>query len=97
MWYILTPFISRYACIVTREPCLCTKCCAATVGHRVLIQKDICSPVLDPVKRAQALLDGCGDDALEHEAAVKAVALFDHEECGSSSAQGALLVGSLEV
>ena len=28
---------------------------------------------------------------------MKAVALFDHEECGSSSAQGALLAGSLEV
>ena len=41
------------------------------------------------MRPAQALIDACGDEALEHEAAVKAVALFDHEECGSSSAQGA--------
>ncbi len=40
----------------------------------------------------QALVDAFPDAASLHgEAAVKAVALFDHEEVGSSSAQGAAL------
>lgn len=39
----------------------------------------------------RALVDAFPDaDSLRGEAAVKAVALFDHEEVGSSSAQGAL-------
>ena len=38
----------------------------------------------------RALVDAFPDEAsLKGEAAVKAVALFDHEEVGSSSAQGA--------
>lgn len=38
---------------------------------------------------ARALVDAFPDEAsLQGEAAVKAVALFDHEEVGSSSAQG---------
>lgn len=39
----------------------------------------------------RALIDAFPDEAsLKDEAAVKAVALFDHEEVGSSSAQGKL-------
>ena len=36
----------------------------------------------------RALIDATSDAALAEEPAVKAVALFDHEEVGSSSAQG---------
>lgn len=37
----------------------------------------------------QALIDSTsGDNALAEEVAVKAIALFDHEEVGSASAQG---------
>ena len=44
----------------------------------------------------RALVDAFPDEAsLKGEAAVKAVALFDHEEDGSSSAQGTLLKRSL--
>lgn len=83
---------------VTHVPACAQRAVTCRNGRASGVRTDvICSPVLNPVKRAQALIDGCGDDALEHEAAVKAVALFDHEECGSSSAQGALLAGSLEV
>ena len=42
----------------------------------------------------RALADGYGGEsgttALDQEPAVKAIALFDHEECGSASAQGAV-------
>ena len=38
----------------------------------------------------RALIDATSDAALAEEPAIKAVALFDHEEVGSASAQGAL-------
>lgn len=38
----------------------------------------------------QALIDATSSDSsLEEETGVRLVALFDHEECGSNSAQGA--------
>jgi aspartyl aminopeptidase len=37
----------------------------------------------------QSLIDTTGDGALADETGVRSIALFDHEECGSSSAQGA--------
>ncbi len=41
----------------------------------------------------KALLDACsGEDALVNEGGVRAIALFDHEECGSGSAQGILMI-----
>ena len=73
------------------EPGLCTEPRILTQRqrHEGAGKEDVRLPISIPVTRAQALIDGCGNDALEHEAAVKAVALFDHEECGSASAQGA--------
>lgn len=46
----------------------------------------------------QALLD-CypEDDSLQGESAIKAVALFDHEEVGSASAQGEGWLHSMEL
>lgn len=36
-----------------------------------------------------ALIDSCEGDGLNNETGIRAIALFDHEECGSRSAQGA--------
>ena len=35
-----------------------------------------------------ALIDSCRDDSLDNETGIRAIALFDHEEVGSRSAQG---------
>ena len=42
----------------------------------------------------KALADACSSpQGLEQERGVRAIALFDHEECGSGSAQGAVVKG----